>query len=83
MQTDSHDLPLCVHVIQCLEEDNNDSSLLRWGSSWDKTVRLAYVTSLRTEGKQTHVLCNLKTLPTKELKELQSTAAGKSCLWYG
>jgi hypothetical protein len=36
-------------------------------SSRDQTVHFANVTSLRVEGKQAHILCKPKTLPTKEL----------------
>jgi hypothetical protein len=32
-------------------------------------VRFAYVASLRVEGKQTHILCKPKTLPTQELRQ--------------
>jgi hypothetical protein len=43
----------------------------------DQTWRLAYVTSLRVEGKQTHILCKPKTLPTKEMRQ----RATKYCSW--
>jgi hypothetical protein len=46
-------------------------------SIWDQTVRFAHVTSLRVEGKQTHILCNPKTLLTHELRQ-RST---KYCRW--
>jgi hypothetical protein len=34
-----------------------------------ESVRLAYVTSLWVEGKQTHILCKPKTLPTQEIRQ--------------
>jgi hypothetical protein len=39
----------------------------------DQTVRYAYVTSLSVEGKQTHILCKPKTLPTYELRQRTTT----------
>jgi hypothetical protein len=48
-----------------------------WNSDRDQTVRFAYVTSFRLEGKQTHMLCEPKTLPTKELGQ----RATKYCRW--
>jgi hypothetical protein len=32
-------------------------------------VRFAYVASLRVEGKETHILCKPKTLPTQEMRQ--------------
>jgi hypothetical protein len=42
-----------------------------------ETLRLAYVTILRLEGKQIHILCTSKTLPMKELR----WRATKYCSW--
>jgi hypothetical protein len=46
-------------------------------STRDQTVRFAYVTNLRVEGKQTHILCKPKTLPTYELRQRDT----KYCRW--
>jgi hypothetical protein len=43
----------------------------------DQTVSLAYVTSLRVEGKQTHILCKSKTLSTQEMRQ----RTRKYCRW--
>jgi hypothetical protein len=45
--------------------------------SRDQTVHFAYVTSSRVEGKQTHILCKPKTLPTEELRQRDT----KYCRW--
>jgi hypothetical protein len=42
-----------------------------------QTVRFACITSLRLEGKQTHILCKLKTISTQELRQ----RATKYCRW--
>jgi hypothetical protein len=46
-------------------------------SSRDQTVRFAYATSLRVEGKQTHMLCKSKPIETKQLRQ----RATKYCRW--
>jgi hypothetical protein len=46
-------------------------------SARDQTVRFAYVTSLRVEGKQTHIICEPQTLPLSELRQ----RATKYCRW--
>jgi hypothetical protein len=46
-------------------------------STRDQSVRFAYVTSLRAEGKQTHILCKPKTLSAKELRQRET----KYCRW--
>jgi hypothetical protein len=46
-------------------------------NSQDETVRFAYVTNLRIEGKQTHILCNPNTLPIQEPRQ----RATKYCSW--
>lgn len=38
-------------------------------SIWNQTVHFVYITSFLAEGKQTHLLRNPKTLPTKELRQ--------------
>jgi hypothetical protein len=42
-----------------------------------ESVRFAYITSLLIEGKQTHILCKPKILPTQELRQ----RATKYCRW--
>jgi hypothetical protein len=47
-------------------------------STWDETTRFAYVTRLREEGRQTHVVWKPKTLPTQDSRQrAQSTVARK------
>jgi hypothetical protein len=46
-------------------------------STWDQTVRFAYIITLSEEGKHTHILCEAKTLPTKEPRQ----QATKYCRW--
>jgi hypothetical protein len=35
----------------------------------NQTVLFAYITNLRVEGKQMHILCKPQTLPTEELRQ--------------
>jgi hypothetical protein len=50
---------------------------LRTNCSRGESVRFAYVTCLRVEGKQIHILRERKTLPTQELRQ----RATKYCSW--
>jgi hypothetical protein len=42
-----------------------------------ESVRFVYVTNLRVEGKQTHILCETKTLSTQEMRQW----ATRYCRW--
>jgi hypothetical protein len=46
-------------------------------STRDKSLRFAYVTSLRAEGSQKRALCVPKTLPTSGLRQ----GATENCCW--
>jgi hypothetical protein len=62
----------CLHRTMVLERSRvgkGGAACTVLYSTRDQTVRFAYVNNLRAEGKQTHILCKPKTLPTKELRQ--------------
>jgi hypothetical protein len=45
-------------------------------STRDQAVRYAHVTTLLVEGKQTHIPCKPKTLPTQEMRQWATNCCG-------